>query len=376
MKFDKTALAAMLAFACAAGAQAQTFELLHSFKSEEGTNPTAPPVIAADGTLYGVTLVGGQQPFAGTLYRLSGQAFAVLHPFGSAGDGSQPMGSPAFDRKGRLVGTTSSGGTLGMGTIWVFDPRDGSYRVAHDFAGGADGAAPFEGMNLGSNGTWYGATVGGGLSVCSGSNRPCGMLFSFDEKTSAVALVHEFSGTDGKAPYGAPVLRKGKLYGAPGGGGTPYVVDKDGTNFTEIPVTDGAVSFGSSLALDAKGTLWGVVALGGTNATGGIFSIKPSGHFHWVFSFPADAQAGSSGVPAIDASGRLYGTNISGGPAQAGQVWRFDPKTGEFVVLHRFAITDGRYPADGVAIDASGAIYGTTEQGGDFNGGTVYAIRP
>jgi uncharacterized repeat protein (TIGR03803 family) len=45
-------------------------------------------------------------------------------------------------------------------------------------------------------------------------------------------------------------------------------------------------------------------------------------------------------------------------------------------VLHSFGDGDGQYPATDLVMDAAGAIYGTTVQGGGLNSGTVFRLVP
>ncbi len=47
-----------------------------------------------------------------------------------------------------------------------------------------------------------------------------------------------------------------------------------------------------------------------------------------------------------------------------------------FTIIHNFVGTDGSRPADGVVIDKSGNLLGTTQFGGNFNAGTIFKITP
>ena len=44
--------------------------------------------------------------------------YKVLHAFGTGDDGAGLYGGVAFDRQGRLYGTTSGGGLYKYGTVW------------------------------------------------------------------------------------------------------------------------------------------------------------------------------------------------------------------------------------------------------------------
>jgi len=75
--------------------------------------------------------------------------------------------------------------------------------------------------------------------------------------------------------------------------------------------------------------------------------------------------AGAGGAPF--ASPKDQAPKVPEGPS--GQV--------QFQIVHAFgAAGDGVAPGDGVVMDSKGNLYGTTEGGGAFNGGTVYEMTP
>ena len=49
---------------------------------------------------------------------------------------------------------------------------------------------------------------------------------------------------------------------------------------------------------------------------------------------------------------------------------------GDLRVLHHFGYGDGSYPDTDLVVDATGALYGMTVQGGDYNSGTVFQMSP
>jgi|HubBroStandDraft_5_1064220.scaffolds.fasta_scaffold01199_6 uncharacterized repeat protein (TIGR03803 family) len=105
-----------------------TVKLLHSFShsGSDGSRPHA-SLINVHGTLYGTTVVGGgkicnQNEGCGTVFSITtGGTEQVLHSFGNSGDGYYPYAS-LINVNGTLYGTTSSGGTHGMGTIYAITP--------------------------------------------------------------------------------------------------------------------------------------------------------------------------------------------------------------------------------------------------------------
>ena len=88
-----------------------------------------------------------------------------------------------------------------------------------------------------------------------------------------------------------------------------------------------------------------------------------------------------------DASGNLYGTTDNGGPSDYGTVFRLSPpKTSsgawKETVLHSFMFrSDGNHPIGALILDEAGNLYGTTSSGGllsqCFGCGTVFElVRP
>jgi len=146
------------------------------------------------------------------------------------------------------------------------------------------------------------------------------------------------------------------------------------------------------LVMDSQGDLYGTTSYGltaGENA-GTVFKVSPSGQETILHNFGGapDGSDPNSGL-VMDAQGNLYGTTVGGGsdgisengftyqPA-AGTVFKIAPSGAE-TVLHSFpsTATDGEYPYQGLVIDSSGNVYGTTELGGNSTDcGTVFKVTP
>ncbi len=75
-----------------------------------------------------------------------------------------------------------------------------------------------------------------------------------------------------------------------------------------------------------------------------------------------------------DAAGDLFGTAMYGGPASAGTVFEIAAGSGTVTPLAAFGGTNGQDPAGGLAMDAAGDLFGTTELGGTDNDGTVFEV--
>lgn len=188
--------------------------VLYSFTvSADGATPMAGVVLDAKGNLYGTTSGGGSSSYAGTVFKVDpiGKE-TVLYTFTGSNDGGSPEAGVIRDSKGNLYGTTYSGGTDCLGTVFKVN-ANGQETVLHNFAGGSDGALPL-GASLArdSTGNLYGTTPQGG-------STDFGVVFKIDAKGNETIL-HTFSGSGGKVPYGTLVIDKaGNLYGTTFEGG-------------------------------------------------------------------------------------------------------------------------------------------------------------
>ena len=81
----------------------------------------------------------------------------------------------------------------------------------------------------------------------------------------------------------------------------------------------------------------------------------------------------------MDRGGNLYGTTYMGGTNDYGTVFKLSPERGSWILttLHRFqGGNDGANPVGRVVFGPDGALYGTTDQGGIANNGTVFRLTP
>ena len=95
-----------------------TETVLHAFgTSGDGEFPYGTLIQTSNGNFYGMTELGGASG-QGTVFELtSGGTESVLHSFGGAGDGAQPYGSLLEASNGTLYGLTVLGGTNSLGTV-------------------------------------------------------------------------------------------------------------------------------------------------------------------------------------------------------------------------------------------------------------------
>jgi uncharacterized repeat protein (TIGR03803 family) len=382
-------------------ADAQTFDILYSFTGQaDGGQPVGGLIRDAEGTLYGTTCCGGTYG-AGTVFMLdrAGKE-TVLYSFTGGADGDQPYASLIRDAKGNLYGTTYWGGVssdcnggTGCGVVFKLDPN-GKETVLHAFTGtGGDGANPYDGLVEDYKGALYGTTVNGGnLNACAGG---CGMVFSVDMAREEKVLYSFKAGTDGANPFAGLVRdEEGNLYGTTTyggsyGQGTVFELERSGRErvlYTFTGGADGGQPLLGYLVRDARGNLFGTTVRGGAASCaflcGTVFELERSGKERALYGFLQGTDgANPYGGLAEDDEGNLYGTTNQGGAANYGTVFKLN-RAGKETVLHTFTGTggDGAGPYNGPILDRRGNLYGAAADGGesgcylDLGCGVVYKL--
>jgi uncharacterized repeat protein (TIGR03803 family) len=347
-------------------AKAPKETVLYSFMGGyDGSAPNAGVILDRHGALYGTTVSGGTLN-NGTVYKLTAEGQkkwtkTVLHSFSSPPDGALPFAGVIFGRDGALYGTTGVGGNPSYGTVYKLTPPASggtlwNETVLYSFTGGADGANPSNGsLIIDSSGALYGTTINGG-------NSGNGTVYKLTPPASGGTLWNETvlysftGGADGR--YGSSSLifdSSGALYGTAAGGGS----SGSGTVYKLTP--------------PASGTAWNLTLLYTFGSVTG-------------YSGGADGALPSPAPLIFDRSGAMYGTTRAGGPCQGcglgfGSVYKLTPPASggtlwTETVLHFFTgAADGSEPDGGVIFDRSGALYGTTSNGG-AGWGTVYKLTP
>jgi uncharacterized repeat protein (TIGR03803 family) len=150
---------------------------------------------------------------------------------------------------------------------------------------------------------------------------------------------------------------------------------------------DGAGPFGGIVEKD--GLLYGTTQGGGAFGNGTVFQLTPPTipGGKWTKTVLYSFQGGSDGVNpqggllAGRDDGALYGTTDGGGNSY-GTVFKLTPPTNpgakwtETVLVNFSGGLNGGYPLGTLIAGKSGALYGTTEQGGAYSQGTVFEVSP
>ncbi|HTZ98210.1 MAG TPA: choice-of-anchor tandem repeat GloVer-containing protein [Terriglobales bacterium] len=393
------------------------FKVLHSFGAEgDGTLPSGTLVMDAWGDLYGLTSTGGAGVCGdygcGTAYELipgpTGWNEVILHNFDFNAEGSLPVGPPGLDAVHNLYGVAAAGGPGGVGSAFelsqagnewactvIYDsgtkvglisgmaaslygflglgqyqagaigelwPSAGSWNYAplYSFGGneGKDGFEPEAPLSWDAKGNLYGTTYfGGGVGLpnCT-QGLGCGVAFQLVYNPLAPSaqglwsyhVIHRFasSATDGKNPNGSLVLdAQGNAYGTtpvggaacpPVGCGTVYKLTPVGADgepwaetilydFPAVPACSQGCSPAYNMVFDKAGNLYGVAG-GGNNYCAGtcgvVFKLAPQANGQWIYSVVHEFTGPSDGANplglAIDANGNLFGTTQTGGTYNLG----------------------------------------------------------
>jgi uncharacterized repeat protein (TIGR03803 family) len=295
----------------------------------QGELPNGGVVQGTDGTYYGTAEMGGANNL-GVVFKVNhdGTGFLIIHQFaGGAQDGAEPKAGLIFGQDGKLYGTTTQGGTNGVGTVFVIGTDGNGFQVLHSFTSATDGDTPSANLVQGADGFLY------GTAMFSGPNFD-GTLFRMATDGSQFYEMHSFSaGLDGSNPVG--------------------------------------------LSQGSDGNLYGVANLGGTNSDGVVYRVAPNdGHFQVVHSFVGTDGNDPVGGVFQATDGNLYGTtsdfaSISGGN---GTIFEVAPDGSNFNTLHSFTGPDGLMPDSALVEGTDGNLYGTATMGGTNNVGTVFDI--
>jgi uncharacterized repeat protein (TIGR03803 family) len=123
------------------------------------------------------------------------------------------------------------------------------------------------------------------------------------------------------------------------------------------------------VTLDANGNLFGTAASGGTSNSGTVWELaKGSSTITALASFNGTNGATPTSNVLFDANGNLFGTANQGGSSNQGTVWELAKGSSTITALASFNGGNGAGPNGPVAFDANGNLFGTAV-GGGFGGG-------
>jgi len=345
-----------------------TYDTVKAFEGRflNGRHPEGGLIQAADGRFYGTTSQGGSFGL-GTVFSLDAAGtLTTIYSFTGGSDGYSPRAGVIQAADGSFYGTTAGGGDFNGGTVFSIDAA-GLLTTLHSFTGGVgEGANPSAGVIQAADGSFYGTTVQGGPS-------DAGTIFRLNAAATLTTL-HAFTGgSDGRYPRAGVIqAADGSFYGTTpeggaAGGGTLFKFDGATSSLTTL-YSGGFFSGGVIQGPD--GNLYGTTLSG----AGTVFMFDLAGTFTTLHTFTGgsegrDPRAGLT----LGTDGYFYGTTTFGGPSDFGTVFRLDA-AGTVTTLHSFsgAAGDGYFPNSGVIQGSDGSLYGTT-QGGSL-GGSIFKV--
>jgi uncharacterized repeat protein (TIGR03803 family) len=307
-----------------------TVTIIHIFGDgttpNDGTNPMGALIQGTgnDNNFYGTTANGGDNT-NGTAFSMtpSGQV-TILHSFGGSAlnvDGSPAPEDAIFPESGLIrgsdgnfYGTSSNGGSNGVGTAFSMSPA-GVVTILHSFTfGTTDLSFPETCLVQARNGTFYGIATSGG-------DTGNGGIFSITAG-GQFALIHSF-GDGAFALNGAAVT--------------------DGIQPQAAPLVQGQ---------GTDNNFYGTTPSGGANGLGTVFFVTAAGRVTILYSFGNTSTDGDTpeGGLAEDAAGNFYGTASGQTNGGNGLVFKVTP-AGVETVLHQF-----NQPVDTTTIHDDGTL--------------------
>ena len=384
------------------GAAPSPFRLLHSFSGppNDGYFPANGTSLTGTGTtLYGMTTSGGHSS-NGIIFKVStdGTGYQILHHFdgptltslilnptsGSKNDGAQPYGTPVLSGS-ILYGTTTQGGSNGIGTVFKMNTDGNGFQILHHFANtGGDGYFPNDSLVLVGS-TLYGTTANGGAGFSDG------VVFKVNIDGTGYQVLHSFvpSGPEGASPHGPLLVVGSTIYGVTelggtGGQGIAFQINTNGTGYQIIHTftgtsTDGGQGVGGLVLIGSA--LYGMTGSAGANNVGSVYTMGLNGTgFHLLHSFAINE--GWSPFAGLATSGSiLYGMTKNGGANSglgSGIIFQINPDGTGYQILHTFTVTlngtDGLSPV-GPPMLLGSTLYGLTQIGGAHNDGSAFAFN-
>lgn len=218
------------------------------------------------------------------------------------------------------------------------------------------------------------------------------LAFGTWSRAQTFTTLYSFTGSSGGiGPFAGVVLDPaGNVYGttveggepncgAPGGCGVVYKINHDRSETVySFSGPDGQWPY-TPVIRDSQGNIYGTTYTGGSGNWGAVFKIDPAGKETVLYSFGggADGCFPFQGL-VVDETGNLYGTTAGCGLGELGYgtIFKVD-KAGNFINLHIFTreSSDGGNPHYGhLLLDKGGNLYGVTLWGGAYGEGVVYKL--
>ena len=376
---------------CVAASHAQAnITTIASFTGiySNGANPYGSVTLDGSGNLYGTTFSGGTAG-NGTVFRIdkgSSTVTTIASFSGSNGTsyGANPFAGVTLDSDGNIFGTTTAGVSASTyGTVYEIAKGSTKINTIASF-NKTNGASPYAGVTFDGSGNLFGTTASGGTNNL-------GTVYEILKGTSTINTIASFAGSNGSNPSALIFDSSGNLYGTTRAGtgnsigGTIFEIAKGTTTISTLAffaaeaARSGLIQGSGPTAgvtLDGSGNLFGTTYDGGRAGVGTVFElVKGSSAVTILSSFDDYNGAGPYGGVAIDGAGNLFGATRSASNGNAfGSVYKIASGSKTIQVLGYFYGNNGADPYGTVILDSSGNLFGTTQSGGAPGRGNVFGL--
>jgi uncharacterized repeat protein (TIGR03803 family) len=282
------------------------------------------------------------------------------------------------DTAGDAFGIARSATSGGPGGVWEFT-NGGTLHLVANFDT-TDGVDPTGGLVMDSNGNLFGVCTSGGANGD-------GTVWEITAGSSTITLLASFATTDAVGPLGQIFMdSSGNIWGTAQGGISSggNIWEYNSTNQTISDVADFTDGFNpmGGLISDGKGNLFGTTFNGGADSEGTVWEFTIGGSsITTLDSFNGGTKGGDpSGGIAIDANGNLFGTSEGDvNSSSDSNVWELPAGSGQIQTLAFFPVPNVRFffgaaPEAPVRFDSNGDLLGTAEFGGSAAQGSVWII--
>ena len=257
----------------------------------DGYEPNAVLLPETNGNFYGMTMFGGSNSLGSIFSITPSGMVTTLASFNGTNGAWPYVGGLIRGADGNFYGTIPTGGIgfdssdyySGFGTVFKMTPEGQLTTLA--LFNGTNGAFPVGLLVQGLDGCLYGTTCNGGIGFDGEQYSGNGTVFKITTNGSLSTLVMFNDLGNGANPFAGLCLgTDGNFYGTTQQGGTNYPPNPDGgtvfqmtpngtlTTLVSFNYNDGSYPMGG-VVQGSNGDFYGTTTEGSTNGFGGIFRL-------------------------------------------------------------------------------------------------------
>jgi uncharacterized repeat protein (TIGR03803 family) len=279
--------------------------------------------------------------------------------------GWRPYGTMIKDGNGNLLGLgAGSMIDLTKGCIYKVNVADFSVKVSLFFGEGMLGAYPNGSLCQGSNGLLYG--------FASRLSTPFQdfVIFEFDPFSNVYKIKTNGNAFPPIGSSGFTEVSPNILYSTLGGKIIKYDIS---TNYLSAPYPSLQGFMNGTFLKLADGNLYGMTDSSNYSDKACILKYNPTANtLTELHAFKSSSGYHPYGDLVQGADNALWGLTSSGGNYNNGVLFRIDPVSGIYSVLHHFSGPDGSTPLGSLCRASNNKLYGLTSKGGSNNLGVLF----